>query len=487
MSGSGCRWCAALGCVLVLASCSSTASDGVPDPDGLAQPTTASAPDDLSAAESDPVDDPYYPQNGEPYFDALHYNLDLDWSPSSRKLSGTATITFRVTERRDDVRLDFGRPLTVTSASLDGDSVETAERGAELVLDTGSIGPGSQHRLKIDYHGTPKPVATTSSRPDMPRVGWTTEAGGTVWTMQEPWGAYTWYPVNDHPSDKAYYTATLTSDDGLTPVFNGQLQTSERDGETVTTVWRLDEPAASYLTTIAIGDYTPTEAEGPDGLPLTYWTRAEDDHLLPLLEQSPEVLDWLQDQLGPYPFDSGGVVIVPSMSGMETQTLVTLGASARPASDEFLTVLAHEYAHQWLGDTVTPDNWKDLWLNEGLAMYIEARWNDHQGNQTYESQLRDWAAVDQANRKQYGPPGEYAKGEFASINVYYSGAVMLDRIRRKVGDDVFADALRGWPQRHRNESVDRADFIAYLSKQTGTDLEPFVTKWLTSKTTPSGP
>ncbi|MGH3360557.1 MAG: M1 family metallopeptidase, partial [Nocardioidaceae bacterium] len=425
------------------------------------------------------------PDNGEPYFDALHYDLVLDWSPSTAELTGTTTLTFRVTEDRDDVQLDFGEPLEVTSASLDDKRIDTTERGEDLVLDTGPIEAESQHTLTIAYAGTPEPVASSSSRPDMPTVGWTTESDGSVWTMQEPWGAYTWYPVNDHPSDKAYYTATVTAQDAMTPVFNGQLEGSERDGRSVTTAWTLDEPAASYLTTIAIGDYTPTEAEGPGGLPLTYWTRPDDDHLLPLLEESPRVLAWLEEQLGPYPFDSGGVVMVPSMSGMETQTLVTLGAAVRPPTDEYLAVLAHEYAHQWLGDTVTPDNWKDLWLNEGLTMYIEALWGDHEGVRSYESQIREWAAVDEANRTTYGPPGEYEKGEFASVNVYLSGAVMLDRIRQEVGDDVFADALRSWPQDHRNGSVDRTDFIEHMSDATGTDLGPFVDEWLTSKTMPT--
>src|SRR5699024_10299351 len=307
-----------------------------------------------------------------------------------------------------------------------------------------------------------------------------------AWTMQEPWGAFTWYPVNDHPSDKAYYTAEVTTHDGFTGVFNGRLRDSEEDGDTTTTKWTLDEPAASYFTTIAIGDYTETHDEGPDGLPLTYWTRPGDEDVLEIVEKSPEVLEWLEGELGPYPFDSAGAVIVPSKSGMETQTMLTLGAGARPPTDEYLSVLAHEYAHQWLGDTVTPDNWKDLWLNEGLTMYMEARWNDHAGTYAYEEQIEQWAEADDLSRSMYGPPGEYDKSEFASSNVYTSGAVMLDRIRRKVGDDVFADALRGWAQDHHNASVDRQDFIDYFSEATDTDLEPFVRKWLTSPTMPSG-
>ena len=474
-----------LAAVAILAGCSNAAdqADGDDGPDAAKQ-SPAGIPSDLTAAESEPVDDPYYPHNGEPYLDTLRYDLTLDWEPSDRNLTGTAKVTFRVTEPRDTVQLDFGKPLEVSTARLDDKQIETKENGEDLVLQTGSLEPDTQHVVTIEYEGTPEPVETSTSRSDMPSVGFTVESDGSAWTMQEPWGAFTWYPVNDHPSDKAYYSATVTAHDGMTGVFNGQLHDTEENGDTTTTNWTLDEPAASYLTTIAIGDYTATTDEGPDGLPLTYWTRPDDEQVLEILQKSPDVLEWLEEQLGPYPFDSGGAVIVPSNSGMETQTMITMGAAARPPNDEYVAVLAHEYAHQWLGDTVTPDNWKDLWLNEGLTMYMEAQWNDHVGTHTLEQQIQSWAQMDDYNRSLYGPPGEYSKSDFATINVYTSGAVMLDRIRKEVGDDVFAEALRGWPQEHRNASVDRQDFITYFSEATGTDIGPFVEKWLTSSSMP---
>ncbi|UYM07122.1 M1 family metallopeptidase [Solicola gregarius] len=477
------RAAASLSLCLLLTACSNAADQAEGDPENAA----TRIPKDLSAAKSEPVDDPYYPDNGEPYFDALHYDLTLDWDPSETTLSGKAAITFRVTEPRDEVELDFGEPLEVTSATLDGNRIDAVEDGEQLVLQTPGIKPDSLHTLTIEYAGTPEPVATSSSRSDMPMVGWTTESDGGAWTMQEPWGAYTWYPVNDHPSDKAYYSATVTTHDAMTAVFNGRLTDSREDADATTTSWTLDEPAASYLITIAIGDYSVTSDDGPDGLPLTYWTRPEDEQQLPRLEQSPEILEWLEEQLGPYPFDSAGIVIVPSRSGMETQTMVTLGSGVRMTDDDYVSVIAHEYAHQWLGDTVTPNNWKDLWLNEGLTMYIEALWNDHVGTASYESLIKQWAASDDLDRSTYGPPGEYRKTEFASNNVYLSGAVMLDHIRDAVGEEVFANALRGWPEAYRNESVDREDFITYFSDATGTDIGPFVNDWLTSPTTPRGP
>ena len=451
-------------------------------PNGEQQPADIN----LSEAESKPVDDPYYPQNGEPYLDTLHYDLNLDWDPGTKVLLGKTEITFRVTEPRDQIQLDFGAPLSITGATLDGKQTKAAERGEELVVTTPGLTPKGDHTLVLRYRGSPQPVQAAGSRTDLLDVGWTTESDGSVWTMQEPWGAYTWYPVNDHPSDKAFYDATIKSSGGMIGIFNGDEVKQTTDGDTTTTVWHLESPAASYLTTIAIGDYQETTDQGPNGLPITYWVQPKDDNALDWLDESPEMLSWLEDTLGPYPFDRIGAVVVPSNSAMETQTLVTMGSGVFRADEATLRgAILHEYAHQWYGDVVTPDNWPDLWLNEGFAMYIQLLWSDSVGLMDYDSTIANWASLDGRMRSQYGPPGAYYQDEFASSNVYLSGAVMIDRIRQQIGDEAFFDALRAWPTVHEYGNANRNDYISWLSNRTGTDLGPLINEWLTSPTTPS--
>jgi aminopeptidase N len=441
----------------------------------------------LRGAESEPVDDPYYPQHGEPYLDTLHYDLDLDWDPAAELLVGEAEITFRVTEPREEIQLDFGKPLRITDATLDGAQVETTEDGADLVVTTPGLTADAYHTLNLSYRGSPEPVRAAGSRTDLLSVGWTTESDGSVWTLQEPWGAYTWYPVNDHPSDKAFYTATISAGDGMIGVFNGEQLDETTDGDVTTTVWHVGAPAASYLITIAIGHYEEHTDEGPDDLPITYWIPEDDTEALDWLEESPDMLAWLEDTLGPFPFSRIGAVVVPSDSAMETQTLVTMGEGVFRADEVTLRgALLHEYAHQWYGDVVTPDNWPDLWLNEGFAMYLQLLWSDSVGLLDYDATIANWESLDRQMRSQYGPPGAYYEDEFASSNVYYSGAVMLHRIREQIGDEAFFDALREWPTVHEYGNANRDDYITWLSDETGTDLGPFINEWLTSPTTPTG-
>ena len=194
---------------------------------------------------------------------------------------------------------------------------------------------------------------------------------------------------------------------------------------------------------------------GPRQLPITYWVPRRDQSTLPELRRTPKMIKWLQKRLGPYPFDRIGVVIVPNFSAMETQTLVTMGGRLLSGYGHraFRSDLLHEYAHQWYGDTVTPDNWKDLWLNESFAMYTQFRWEVSRGWETMGQVRRYLRETDNESRASDGPPGAYHRQQFASGCVYYCGALMIDRLRAEVGVTKFNDLWRALaaeaPQRQR--------------------------------------
>ena len=177
---------------------------------------------DTDRAVSTPRADPVYPAVGSPVLDALHYDLALDWRRTQRRLIGEATITFRAARTASQVTLDLSDALEVSGVTLDGEPVASSQNDGDLVVDAAVV-RDERHVLVVDYAGTPEPLPAPATRSDVSTVGWHSTRDGRVWTMQEPYGASTWYPVDDQPSDKASYTFEITAPAGWQGVANGRL------------------------------------------------------------------------------------------------------------------------------------------------------------------------------------------------------------------------------------------------------------------------
>ena len=451
---------------------------------------------------SAPVADPVYPQYGNPDVDVLHYRLDLRWSPTSRQLSGVAVVTLRTTEPLDRIGLDFSPRLRLREVAVDGRSASAAVSEGDLITPLPRpVAADHRLRLTVSYAGTPEPVPMPSTRGDFAEgVGMRVEPDGAIWTMQEPYGAFTWYPVNDQPSDEALYDISVTVPRGWSAVASGEFLGQEKSADTATFRWRSTVPVASYVTTLAVDRFTmhtdvvrldTLHTGNAESVRLTYWVPAEyDGYQLAAMRRSPEILIWLRKRFGPYPFPSAGAVAVDSASAMETQMMVTIGGGighrlpAGQAEENYVEVLVHEYAHQWFGNAVSPRHWRDVWLNEGFAMYAELLWAVDQDLIDEDDYLRWMRERDAESRAKAGPPGSYDPRRFAEPNVYVGPALMLHEIRLKIGDKAFLRLCRAWVRQHLHTNQDRESFTQFVNRHTGRNLTPVIKKWLDSPTTP---
>ncbi len=451
---------------------------------GQPAPSTGSDEADDPAykvALSTPVEDSVYPNVGDPGVDSLHHDLDLTWDPETKTLEGTDTLAFRATQTAQEFRLDFGDPLEVKSATLDGVEVETEHNGKDLVV-KGPVTKNENHLLVVEYTGTPEPTTAPTERSDIGNTGWTVTETGEVWTMQEPYGAFTWYPVNDQPADKALYDFTITVPSPWVGVANGELTSRKDDGESTVTRWHLDSPASSYLVTIAIGDFVMTADETESGVPLTYWTPRGDDTALTAMKVTPDAVAWIQERLGPYPFSTLGAVVVDSDSAMETQTMVTYGNAPYPLSEQ---VVVHELVHQWYGDIVSPSDWSDVWMNEGMTLYLaEGVWNAETHGLDLEQVMDDFAVLERGMRLEAGPPGDYDPRKFGDGNIYYGPALMWHELRGMIGERRFWAMVRKWPTVHAEGNPTRKQYLDWVEEETGEELTAFFDAWLMGKQTP---
>ena len=146
-----------------------------------------------------------------------------------------------------------------------------------------------------------------------------------------------------------------------------------------------------------------------------------------------------------------------------------------PAETE--SVVAHELAHQWFGDAVTPDTWQDIWLNEGFATYAEWLWVDHAGGNSPASSM-----VAGAHQSLQGDepvaPGDPGAEDLFHTSVYWRGALALHALRETVGDDDFFAILQTWVERNDGASVNTADFVALAEEVSGDEVSALMDAWL---------
>jgi aminopeptidase N len=443
--------------------------------------TPAGAPD-LALAVSETREDSVYPEVGDPLVDALSYDLDLDWDPAKDTLTGQETLVFRATADADRIPLDFNEDLTISALTVDGKSVTHEVDGYDLSIDA-PIRADQRYEVAIAYAGVPQPAPAPSERSDFAAgVGWNVTDEHETSTLQEPYGAFTWYAANDQPADKAFYDFSLTAPDGMQGVANGELTSSTKADGRTTNTWHLAEPASSYLVTVAFGDFQRTDLKSRSGVPIQIWTDPDGDALPGGLATAPAAIDWLEKILGPYPFDTFGIVVVDNDSGMETQTMVTLGNSEYSLSP---AVVVHEAAHHWYGDTVSPADWSEVWMNEGMAMYLQGMWEAEQEGRTVASKMDEWATFETALRDTAGPPADYDPKKFGDGNIYYGPALMWQELREKIGDTKFFALLKEWPASQENGNADREEYWAWIEEKTGEELTSFFEDWLLGEQTPS--
>jgi aminopeptidase N len=419
--------------------------------------------------------DPIYPHLGNGGYEVTHYAITLAVDMASNTITGTTTIQAQALQPLRRFNLDFWG-LAIDDIEVNDHVSRFQRTGGELTLTPSTpLASGQALTVTVAYHGQPQPI---TDDPAVPRsygaIGWLRLTPG-VFVISEPSAAMTWFPGNHHPSDKATYTFAITVAKPYVVAANGLLLDAIDHGATRTYVWAESRPMASYLATLAIAEFVVMTGEGPDGLPIRhYLPPSAPESLVEALRETPAMLRFFTELLGPYPFEAYGVAVIddPQVQiGLEAQTLTILPVR-RVASEQL-----HELAHQWLGNSVTPATWQDTWLNEGFATYCEWLWVERmQGEAAFDNLLRtQYTRMAQARM---GPPALPPPDQLFAAPVYIRGAWSLHALRLGIGDDTFFALLREWVTRYRYSNASTADFIALAEEISGQSLADFFQLWL---------
>jgi len=649
----------------------------------LASPAQASRPTPRPGAPG--IGDPYFPTDGNGGYDVRHYDLRIAYDPDTDRLRGHATIRARATQALSAFNLDLNG-LTVDAVRVNGRPARWRHVGDELtIVPRRAIAKRAAFRVQVRYGGVPLVL----DEPALGQAGvFPTPDGALV--VGQPHVADTWFPVNDHPLDKASYRFRVTVPRGVEAVANGRLVGVERHRRTQTWTWVARDPMASYLATATIGQFD-LERRRVDGItywdaidPVLYeqpeprtgtryaisggddsaykrltrvidvpagggelsfqvarevepnwdhffvearsvgaddWTTLPDENghtststglscpgwlaLHPFLEhyqsddgnggctpsgttgewhsatglsdgfetwrmdlsawagrsvevslslvgdesfalngayvddvvgpngsgttsfeddgdpwdgwtvsgppagspgnagdwriaseaagpstgenaeaalaREPEIIAFLEGYLGPYPFDEAGGIVDndPGIGfALENQTRPIYAQGWFSAPGDNTSVVVHELAHQWTGDSLAIARWRDIWLNEGFASYLEWLWSQDGGGATAQEIFEAYASIPADDDFWDTVIGDPGPDHIFDGPVYDRGAMTLHALRLEIGDADFFRLVKRWTSRYAGGNVRTADFVALAERVSGRQLDAFFDTWL---------
>ena len=444
--------------------------------------TTATATPETAVSLSGAagVGDSLYPQLGNRGYDALHYDIELDVDPEANTITGLTTVEALATENLATFNLDFSG-LEVHKVTVDGNEAEFSRSDTELTVQPAvALASGQEFSTGVSYSGAPDPVAD----PGVPffTPGWQSR-DGVIFTANQPSGSMTWFPSNNHPVDKATFEIRVTVPSSTTAAATGILSDETTAAGRTTSTWIMSDPMATYLAAVYIGDFEridggQLDSDGP--LIRDYVPADAPREVIQALSVTPEALRFLEDRLGPYPFDAYGTIVMPFSLGfaLENQTLSLHGPGVIGPG-----FIAHEAAHQWLGNSVALQDWSDIWLNEGFATYLHMMFEAEHFGTDFDAQMQQLHR--QLPHITNVVPKRISVEELFDNSVYVRGAMTLHALRLHAGDDVFFTILRAHYDRSAGDTTNTAEFLAIVDEFAGSDAVDLVESWLYDETTPA--
>ena len=430
-------------------------------------------------------------------------DLTIKVIPADKAIDAVAVLDFTALAPLERLVVELDTLLTITSVQVDGVEVP-ADRwsnpeGRLTVALPRLLAAGQKTVLRIAYAGQPR-VA--------PRAPWD---GGFVWSTAptgEPWiatavqgeGCDIFWPCIDSPhGEPGRVDLHITVPSELSAPSNGRFLGKVDHGDGWTTWnWSAKSPN-TYAIALNVGPYDAVTGEYRsrfgNTIPMAYWHLKSDtpEQVQALFAQFPQMLDFFEANVGPYPFgdEKMGVVETPHL-GMEHQTINAYGNGYKIDGRGYDWLLQHEFAHEWFGNQLTNQNADDMWLHEGLGSYMQplyARWllgdrymQRELANQR-EGLINKYPVVSGTSKTE----DEVYKGDVGPGNdIYSKGSLISHSLRMLIGDAAFHEAItrlvygRPDPQPGNFAPLYRStgDFLEIVNAVTGQDYGWFFRGYL---------
>jgi aminopeptidase N len=434
-------------------------------------------------------------------YDTRHIALNLHFDWAREQMIGTATISFApLVKDLQAVEFDAAN-MTFASVKLAGGSelkyeVEAEKQRLRIVLDR-SYQPSESLTLIVAYRtngpvpklvglvgGGLKFIKPTTEDPTRPKQ---------IWSQGETEYNHYWFPCYDHPNDFFTTEVTATVEKPLSVISNGKLlETKDNGNGELTFHWKMEQPHASYLTSIIVGEFTPI-VQDYAGIPIitnVYKNEVAEGKVT--AARLAEMVKFFSEKTGlKYPYAKYAQTTVRDFGGgMENISATTqtdnMIHDARTELDQTSDGLqSHELAHQWFGDYVTCRSWSDIWLNESFATYFQAMWDEHHlGHDDFlyldvkGNQDQYYTAWRSGSRRPIVTKNYATPDSVFDTYAYPRGGAVLHMLRTWLGEENWWRAINHYLTKYAHQPVDTEQFRIAIEESTGQSMDWFFDEWL---------
>jgi hypothetical protein len=308
-----------------------------------------------------------------------------------------------------------------------------------------------------------------------------------VYDKQDGWNLDKYYAIGDpFYSDTSNYTVNIKTPRDYIIAASGKLISDSIDGDK--RLWEFEASKMRDFAFVANSQFEIEEYEVDGTLVKSYYYKTHAERGKQALQIGINSIRLFNEKFGKYPYPTYSVVETEFPSGMEYPGLVYISdESYEPDTNEgwFVTVVVHETAHQWWYSLVGNDQIDEAWLDEGFASYSEKVYNEkYFGKTIAQNQFDNNEAImrtDIGKTKVVRSLSEFKDWSDYGPIAYSKGAVVLNEIRKSVGDVKFYNILQTYFKRYKFKIATTESFIDVCEEISGKDMDSFFNNWLYAK------
>jgi len=419
--------------------------------------------------------------------DVLHYTFKVELSDENDRVKGKATIEIFFKKSLDKFQLDLksknkeGLGMVVSKVLEDNSPVDFHHSDDMLTISTKVTSEGEKRSYTITYMGEPGNGMIIGENKYLDR---------TFFADHWPDRAHYWLPCVDHPSEKAIVEFVVTAPEHYDIIGSGYLVSEEVNKGKKTAHWKTRVPLPMKISVIGVADFEIVDLGYFNDVPLSAWVYPQEgQYAKDAYSITDDVLEYYSSQIGPYPYEKlANVQSKTIYGGTENAGNIFYNENLvfrnKPIYKQTESIVVHEIAHQWFGNSVSESNWYHVWISEGFATYFTTLFIGHTyGADTLRKRMNSERrrVIGYTNHRRYAPVVDTtprSPHELLSALTYQKGAWFLHMLKQKIGDELFWQSIVKYYDTYKLSNVLTEDFQEIVEQVSEMDLDDFFKQWL---------